>query len=567
MGKIKLLPERVINQIAAGEVVQRPASVIKELVENSIDAQATQIEIFLEKAGKKLIHVKDNGIGMLPEDARMCFERHATSKITDIEDLYKLYSLGFRGEALASIASVSQVELKTKPKETELGTFVKVEGGNVIAYEQIQTFPGTSLKVEHLFYNIPARRNFLRSDTTEFKHILNIYIPLTLSHPKIAFHLTHNGKQIYKLPSGNLKQRILTLFPRLKEEQLREINFKYKNISLQGFAGAPEAAQSQRTYYFFANQRYIKSPYLHKIITEAYGNMLEKDKHPFYVLFLELSPESIDVNIHPTKTEVRFENLQEVGSIVKQAVLQAFGLRFSQENFSFPEKSSLHSSFPKASVSQRKFHFPEENKKTTPESWEQFIRRQLKPETSSETSPPSLYSENPGNEEIFVSSQGLIFSLGSKLKVYYVARIYQRLTFDKLRKGFSKIPSQQLLYPVKILITQGESEILKKYKTALKNYGFTWEEEEFQLIISGIPAILQAQNIEEIFRNLLELLSEPYNSEEQIRNEIFKYFSLHTRTEFPTNEFQAKELLKEYEKSGAPLFAPDGKPIVKEFEI
>ncbi len=575
MGKIRLLPERVINQIAAGEVVQRPASVVKELMENSIDAGASSIDVILENAGKKLIQVKDNGIGMSPEDARMCFERHATSKIADIEDLYKLHSLGFRGEALASIASVAQVELKTRRKIDELGTLVKVEGGKVISYERIQTFQGTSLKVEHLFYNIPARKNFLRSDSTEMKHILNIYIPLALSHPEIATQLQHNRKVLYKLPAGNLQERISALFPRLKKEQLLEVNFEDATIKLLGFIGSPEAAQIQKSHFFFVNGRFIKNHYLHKVILEAYGSMLEKDKHPFYVLFLEVHPEKVDVNIHPTKTEVQFENLLQIGQAVKQAILKTFGLDYSSLHtfggVSFPSRT--HNFSPKESKKLKTEHFNfSEKSKISPGNWEKFITEHLKPDSETETFssvPMSSLFPSEANEakELFVSNKGLILLLGKKLKVYYVSRIYQRLTFDKLRQGISRIPVQNLLYPIKMLVTRGEIEILEKYKSTLKDYGFSFEVGEMEMQITGFPAILQEENIEEVFRNLWGLLAEPYDSAEKLRNEVFKFLALHTRTQIPKNKTEAEELLREYEKAGAPLFAPDGKPIVKEMEM
>ncbi|MGY8911251.1 MAG: DNA mismatch repair endonuclease MutL, partial [Flavobacteriales bacterium] len=303
---IQLLPDHVANQIAAGEVVQRPASVVKELLENAIDAGATSIKLLLKDAGKTLIQVIDDGKGMSATDARMCFERHATSKIKKAEDLFNLCTKGFRGEALASIAAIAHVELKTKQENEELGTCLKIEGSKVISQDFISTSQGASIAVKNLFYNIPARRNFLKSDTVETRHIIDEFQRVALAHPTISFLMHHNNNEVYHLKGGNLRQRIVAVFGAKMNEKLVPINEQTDILTIQGFVAKPEFSKRKRgEQFFFVNDRFIKSSYLNHAVVNAFDGLLEQGSHPSYFLYLTVPANTIDINIHPTKTEIK----------------------------------------------------------------------------------------------------------------------------------------------------------------------------------------------------------------------------------------------------------------------
>ncbi|WP_375416618.1 DNA mismatch repair endonuclease MutL [uncultured Hymenobacter sp.] len=324
---IQLLPEYLANQIAAGEVVQRPASVVKELLENAVDAGATTVRLIVKEAGKQLVQVVDNGAGMTPTDARMSLERHATSKIRSTEDLFRIRTLGFRGEALASIAAVAQVEIKTKQREHDTGTQLVVEGSQVISQGPAAGPDGTSISVKNLFFNVPARRNFLKSNAVEMRHVLDEFQHVALANPQIAFSLFQNELEVFSLPAGKLSQRIVALLGNTYKEQLAACEEITPFITVRGFIGKPEAAKKSRgDQFFFVNNRFIRSAYLNHAVLAAYEGLLPKDTHPFYVLFLELDPKAIDINVHPTKTEIKFEDEKTVYAVLRAAVKQALGL-------------------------------------------------------------------------------------------------------------------------------------------------------------------------------------------------------------------------------------------------
>lgn len=323
---IKLLPDAVANQIAAGEVIQRPASAVKELLENAIDARASQIDIYLKDSGKTLIQVIDNGSGMSVTDARMSFERHATSKIKKADDLFSIQTMGFRGEALASIAAIAQVDLKTKRIEDETGTQIIIEGSNYISQQPATTNSGSNISVKNLFFNVPARRNFLKSEQAEYRHILDEFYRVSLIHPEIVFNLFHNDKEIFHLFSGNLKQRIVTLFGNIYNERLLAVNQLSDAVSVEGYIVKAEFSRKTRgEQYFFVNHRFIKHPYLHHAIENAFMELLPKDSFPSYFLNITIDPNEIDVNIHPTKTEVNFQNTKLVYAVIHAAVRKTIG--------------------------------------------------------------------------------------------------------------------------------------------------------------------------------------------------------------------------------------------------
>jgi DNA mismatch repair protein MutL len=322
--RILLLPDNIANQIAAGEVIQRPASAVKELLENAVDAGATEIKLIINDAGKSLLQVIDNGSGMSETDARMCFERHATSKIKNIDDLFHIRTMGFRGEALASIAAVSQVELRTRKADSEIGTYIEIENSAVTRQEPVAAPVGTSIAMKNLFFNVPARRNFLKSNASEMRHIIDEFMRVALSFPNIFFSLTSNGQQLFHLDAGTLKQRVVQLLGNNYNTKLVSVKENTDYLNIYGFVGKPETAKKTRgDQYFFVNNRYIRSGYLNHAVMSAYQEMIAPDSFPMYVLFIDLDPTQVDVNVHPTKQEIKFEDEKIVYAFVQAAVKHA----------------------------------------------------------------------------------------------------------------------------------------------------------------------------------------------------------------------------------------------------
>ncbi len=324
---IQLLPDSIANQIAAGEVVQRPASVVKELLENAVDASAKSVQLVVRDAGRTLVQVIDDGKGMTETDARMSFERHATSKIRTSDDLFKIRTMGFRGEALASIAAVAQVEMRTRRPDEELGTLVRIEGSDIKAQESVSCLPGTNLLVKNLFFNVPARRNFLKSNSVEMRHIIDEFQRIALANPEVGFSLFHNDQEVFNLAAGKLSRRIVDMFGKGYREQLASCDEETPYVSVHGYIGKPESAKKTRNeQYFFVNNRYIKHNYLHHAVIGAYEGTIPDGHHPFYVLFIEIDPSHIDINIHPTKTEIKFDDERSIYAIVMAAVRKAIGV-------------------------------------------------------------------------------------------------------------------------------------------------------------------------------------------------------------------------------------------------
>lgn len=321
---VQLLPENIANQIAAGEVIQRPASAVKELLENAVDARATEIRLIVNDAGKSLVQVIDNGQGMSETDARMCFERHATSKIKNIEDLFHIKTMGFRGEALASIAGVAQVELKTKKAEDITGTYIEIENSLVITQQPVATPQGTNIAMKNLFFNVPARRNFLKSNASELRHIIDEFIRVALAFPQIFFSLTSNGQQVFHLEKGTLKQRIVQILGNNYSAKLVSVHEETDYMNIYGFVSKPETAKKTRgDQYFFVNNRFIKSAYLNHAVMNAFSDMIAKDSFPMYALFIDLDPSRLDINVHPTKQEIKFEDEKIIYAFVQSAVKHA----------------------------------------------------------------------------------------------------------------------------------------------------------------------------------------------------------------------------------------------------
>lgn len=372
---IQLLPDSIANQIAAGEVVQRPASVVKELLENSVDAKAKSVQVIIREAGRNLIQIVDDGMGMTEIDARMSFERHATSKIRSSDDLFRIRTMGFRGEALASIAAVAQIEMRTRRADDELGTLIRIEGSDIKAQEAVSCLPGTNLLIKNLFFNVPARRNFLKSNSVEMRHIIDEFQRVALANPEVTFSLFHNDQEIYNLPAGKLSRRIIDMFGKSYREQLNQCEEKTPYVTVRGYIGKPESAKKARNeQFFFVNNRFIKHNYLHHAVIGAYEGTLPEGSHPFYVLFIDIDPSHIDINIHPTKTEIKFDDERSVYAIMMAAVRKAVGVYNLTPSLDFELDvnflSGVRPSAAKTAVVEAKSNNPATARPITP-SWGQ----------------------------------------------------------------------------------------------------------------------------------------------------------------------------------------------------
>ena len=524
---IQLLPDHVANQIAAGEVVQRPASVVKELLENAIDAGATNIKLLLKDAGKTLIQVIDDGKGMSVTDARMCFERHATSKITKAEDLFNLNTKGFRGEALASIAAIAHVELKTKPENEELGTQIKIEGSKIISQDFISTSQGTSLAVKNLFYNIPARRNFLKSDTVETRHIVDEFQRVALAHPSISFLLHHNNNEVYHLKSSNLRKRIVAVFGTKMNEKLVPIDEKTDILTIEGFVAKPEFSKRKRgEQFFFVNNRFIKSSYLNHAVVNAFDGLLEQGSHPSYFLYLTVPANSIDINIHPTKTEIKFDNEKALYAMLRATVKHSLGqynvapiLDFNRDaNLDTPyhfNSKTITTKAPKISVDPNFNPFKEDEKRAqsqsfrkqkNTESWESLY---TSVEIAVDEKQDELFDnqqENKTQKTFQIQRKYIMSSIKSGVVLINQSLAHQRVLYEDFLESITvkEANSQQLLFPVKISFSSAEIEMIYTLKSELENAGFSFEEfTKDSVTIKGIPVSVTESKITIIIEELL----------------------------------------------------------------
>ncbi len=531
---IHLLPDHVANQIAAGEVVQRPASVIKELLENSIDAGAKNIQIYLKESGKVLVNVIDDGAGMSITDARLSFERHATSKIKLAEDLFSLKTKGFRGEALASIAAISHVELKTRRDEDEVGTCIKIEGSEVISQDACVTAKGTSISVKNLFYNIPARRNFLKSDTVELRHIIDEFQRVALAHPQISFSFIHNSSELFQLPPSIYRQRITNIFGGKTNEKLVPVTEDTEIVKISGFIGKPEFAKRTRgEQFFFVNDRFIKSGYLNHAITTAFEGLLQDKARPSYFLYLQVDPQSIDINIHPTKTEIKFDDEQALYAILRSAVKHSLGqfsvapvLDFDRDpNLDTPyDYTNKEVSHPKVEVDRNfnPFKKGSSNYKRDAGSWESLYseldssRRQeeefngVEIELESEEVTGKLFeagqNEESQNTTFQLNKKFIISTLKNGMLVIDQHRAHTRILYEELLKSItvSAAISQQLLFPLRLKFNQQEINLLKGIKDSLEQTGFIFSEIESDSVeITGIPPAVLESEVEQLLEYLL----------------------------------------------------------------
>jgi DNA mismatch repair protein MutL len=536
---IRLLPDSIANQIAAGEVVQRPASAVKELLENAIDAGATKIQLVIKDAGKQLIQVIDNGVGMSATDARMAFERHATSKIRQTEDLFNITTFGFRGEAMASIAAIAQVEMKTRKNNEELGTLIKVEGSEVKLQESTSCEKGTSISVKNLFYNVPARRNFLKSNPVELRHILDEFQRVALAHPEIEFSFYQNDLETFTLRNDNLAQRIVDLFGKGHREQLISCKEDTDFINISGYIGKPEFSKKSRgEQFFFVNNRFIKSSYLNHAVMFAFDNLIGDDSFPFYVLFIEIDPKNIDINVHPTKTEIKFDDEKTVYGIVRAAVKKSLAthniapsIDYELDiNFNIPPHQRDKNFNEEKGFSGNNISYTRGTNNETNKNWETLYSgfenkenlEKLKQyeEMTLLTTLGSKINDSDGkgglNRDLLYSDNTTTFQLHQKYIVTQTKSgmalidqqaAHERIQYEKylnmLQNKFGA--SQQFLFPQSIELSPNDFSLLMEMEEEIKSLGFVYNIfGKNTIVVNGIPADIPNTNEKNLFESLIE---------------------------------------------------------------
>ncbi|WP_375239878.1 DNA mismatch repair endonuclease MutL [Aurantibacter sp.] len=544
---IQLLPDHVANQIAAGEVVQRPASVVKELLENAIDAKSSQIKLIIKEAGKTLIQVIDNGLGMSETDARLSFERHATSKIKNADDLFQLNTKGFRGEALASIAAIAHVELKTKQEPAEVGTTIVIEGSEVKSQDVVVAPKGTSIAVKNLFFNIPARRNFLKSNAVELRHIIDEFYRVALAHPNLGFVLFHNGSELYNLPQSNYRQRIVNLLGTKTNEKLVPVDETTEVVTISGFVGKPEYAKKTRgEQYFFVNDRFIKSAYLNHAIASAFQGLLKEGHHASYFLYLQVNPQSIDINIHPTKTEIKFDDEQTLYAILRSAVKHSLGqfniapiLDFERDaNLDTPYLQKNTGKMPQVEVDRSFNPFTSDSPKTTlsntnssssnssytktpSANWESLYVgleskgtkevvdfSQVEFESAPETT--TIYNDVVKDEKQYstyqLKNKYIISTIKSGMLLIDQHRAHQRILYEDFLKHITvkEAVSQQLLFPLELHFSVQDIEIIKQLQQDLEYTGFIFQDIKKETIeITGVPVSVPESEVSILLEQLI----------------------------------------------------------------
>ncbi|MDP1726494.1 MAG: DNA mismatch repair endonuclease MutL [Bacteroidota bacterium] len=593
---IKLLPEHVASQIAAGEVIQRPASMVKELIDNAVDAGSTEIKIYIKDAGKALVQVVDNGSGMSASDARLCWERHATSKIALTEDIYKINTMGFRGEALASIASVARVELKTKRAEDELGVYILIEGSEVKTQESVASPVGTSISVKNLFYNIPARRNFLKSNPVEWKHIVEEFTRGALSNPEIAFQLWHNDELQFDFKSGSFLNRVLAVFDDRAASDFLEVNEQTSIIDVTGFIGKPEVAKKMRgEQYFFVNRRFFRDPYLNHAVQNAFEGMLSKEQFPFYVLNIEINPSQIDINIHPTKTEVKFEDEKNVYQIIRAVVRKALGeyvqtpadpnfddnrfmnLQFTdlQKHASFTENGKEGTVGNSGSELGNFKELYQQQRKQSTQNWESLFNPVIgnKPEAPAEKQALLNNDLVPENRTFFqLNNQFVVTPIKSGLMLINQQAAHERILYERYLQALVQTPiaSQQLLFPKAVNLPPGDEAILLEILPEMGALGFTINSfGKNAYVINGLPAELHLENEQNLVAAIIETykatkLTES-NKNKVVAKTLAKKAAIKSGTRLRYEEMNS--LVDELFACSEPQFAPDGKACIKTLSL
>lgn len=599
MDLIHLLPDAVANQIAAGEVVQRPASAVKELLENAVDAGSTQIKLFIRDAGKSLIQVIDNGCGLSERDARMCFERHATSKIQSANDLMAIHTLGFRGEALASIASIAQVELKTKRMDDEVGTSILIEGSEFKSQSPVSTPEGTSISVKNLFFNVPARRNFLKSNTLELKYIVEEFLRVALVNPEIAFTLYNQDRILHQVPASNLKQRVVALMGNAYNQRLIPVSQESGIVNIHGFIGKPEFAKKTRgEQYFFTNGRYIKNPYLHHAIENAFQQLIPKDSFPTYFIYLTVDPKTIDVNIHPTKTEVNFQDIKSIYAILHSSVRQSIGKFNLTPSLDFEREPSMDiPPLPKdAEVKQPSITInPDYNpfeKKVKPQfeiplpprgkgnedQWKPLFdplkdvhfdngkARQQEPGEPLLAGWEKDSFINSHIEPYQVRNRYIVSAIQSGILILDPRKARERILYEGLLSSFEdKEPlMQHQLHPQTILLSPEDFELTLEMTATFAKAGFGIREfGKNTIIIEAVPAGSEKENITDFFEHILEGLKSgtddgKMNHQVRIARSMAKSMAGVMKSKLEPREMES--LIGQLFACKVPELTPDGNP-------
>ena len=601
-GIIQLLPDHIANQIAAGEVIQRPASVVKELVENAIDAGANSIKVVVKDAGRTLIQIIDDGGGMSENDAFLCFQRHATSKISNAEDLFKLTTKGFRGEALASIAAIAHVTLKTKLAESEIGTLIEVEGNKIKHKEPFVCSNGSSFEVKNIFYNVPARRNFLKSDNVEFGHIREEFERIALAHSEIKFSLYNNGKEEYNLLNGPLRKRIVEIFGKSNNEQLVPVEEETDIVKIKGYVGKPETARKTRGEQFlFVNQRFFKDSYFHHAISKAFEGLIPDRSFPSYFIFFEIDPAKIDVNIHPTKTEIKFEEDRFIYSILLSSIKQALGkynvfptLDFELESsFDVPvevrktepvepqikvnplfnpfQNTSSTSNSSSKSIGMSKGIMSQGfgNSNFSEKDWKNFYS--IKDEEIIENNELEFENDFQQTETtLLVRGKYLISKCKSGLLVIDVKRANERIIFQSLLSEFIHHPitSQQLLFPFEKTLNKSETVAWMESQTLLNQLGFVFLIQNEELSIQGIPTLIPADEINSVVDEITEtLVHRELEKSELAHGIIAKLAKKGSKNTDIRNEQESRAIIEDLFQCEEHTYSPSGKLIVSTLTI
>jgi len=578
---IHVLSDAVANQIAAGEVIQRPASVIKELMENAVDAGATKIKVLIKDAGKTLIQVVDNGSGMSEKDAERCFERHATSKISSAEDLFSIRTRGFRGEALASMAAVAEVNLKTRLEGDELGTQIRISGSRLESKEAVQAPPGSNFQVRNLFYNIPARRKFLKSDQTELRHIINEFNHVSLTHPDIQFSLTHNQSEIFQLPVSNLRQRIVGTFGKSLNSYLISLESDTTLITINGFIGLPEHAR--RTYgeqFFFVNNRFIKHPYFHKAVLNGYEQILAADHIPSYFIYFSIDPSHIDVNIHPSKTEVKFEDERAIWQILLASVKKAIGKNNLSPSLDFDTEGVIDIPVLSRDTEIKQPHIDtnpgynpfagedsyEREKRSTPylderfEGWEQLF------EPGTETQASTL-------KNLQIRNKYILSAVKSGVMLIDQRRAHERILYERMFLALEqkKPLAQQSLFPETITLNAADYQVCLEMMVPMEQMGFDIRDfGKNSVVIHGFPADMKPGSASDT----LELMIEQYKTDqglneiaqaERVSRAAAKASAIHYGT--PLSETEMQELIDQLFACANPNHTPSGSLIVRIMDL
>lgn len=609
---INLLPDNIANQIAAGEVIQRPASAVKELLENAVDAGASEIQLIIRDAGKELVQVIDNGKGMSETDARMSFERHATSKIQTIEDLFRIRTMGFRGEALASIAAVSQVELKTRLRGTDLGTYIEIDNSAVRKQEPCQTAEGTSIAMKNLFFNVPARRNFLKSNAAEMRHIVDEFIRVSMAFPNVQFTLNNNTQQLFYLEKGSLKQRIISILGQHYNARLVSVKESTDYMDVYGFVGKPETAKKTRgDQFFFVNNRFIKSPYLHHAIMNAFAEMIPADSFPLYVLFIDLDPEHIDINVHPTKQEIKFDDDKVMYAFVQSAVkhalaqfsitptldfeldpgiqhLDAVSKPFTEQQQAQSANSSLYKTFTQANQA----HVIDNSSNL--KHWKELY--DIGKSTPSSISSPSHEVPKSNFESRFSASSSLIderwqdTTIDQKVPVqvhqqYILSQIksgfilidqqaaHERILYERYQRALqdSPVPVQQSLFPQTLPLLPADAALISEMLPDLLILGYDLEPfGNNTFVVRGTPADIQTGNEQASIEGLLEQFKNfsndlKVNRREQLVRSMARNNAIPAGKSLTTREMQ--NVIDELFACAMPTTSPGGKYTYISFKL